>query len=87
MKNVQMKVQETGGAEDFHSGAEDHHSSGRSGRSQDGVSGPIAKDGAQRTGDPGAVEEMVRPDDTVGPGGQGRAVTTSIQGGARVLVD
>lgn len=80
MKNVQ----EIGGAEDYHSRAEDHHSSGRS---HGGVSGPIAKDGAQRNGDPGAVEEIVRPDNTVGPGGQGRAVMTSIQGEARVPVD
>lgn len=38
-----------------------------------------------RVGDPDTVRGTVRPEDTIGKGGQGGAVVTSSQGGARVM--
>lgn len=92
MKKRSKRVQESGGPENLHSEAEDHHSRADEtdnpqsrtdgGRNQGGVSSLTANGGAWRTRDPGSAEEMVRPDYTIGSGGQGGS-TAEVEPGCR----
>lgn len=52
-----------------------------------GSRGMTDRGGAVEGGDPGGAGELKRPCDTEGPGGKGRDMVMSGQGGARALED
>lgn len=57
------------------------------GRSEDGVSGPTTSDGAERFGDPGEAEVIMRSDGIAGSGGLEGPTSTSTRGETRVPED